>query len=421
MKKKWKIVWGAAVVLLVAAFVVTQALQGVEVEVIKVAPRDIARSFSEEGVVKSQEEYTVYSLDRGRVKALPVAEGDRVDEGDLLIALEDEEVSYALAQLEARLEGLAGEELKLTEEPGSAEVERLQLGIVQAQRGLAAAAKKYERVQSLYENEAVSLVELEEAENMLEEAEHHLAEQEKALEVLYESYEAPKGSREIIEAQRSALLSQINLYQYKKDNYRIHAPFTGTVGQIEAEEKEMVGPQAPIMSLFQEEDYLVEARILTRDIYAISEGMAVDLVLERREQDVRFTGEVIAISPYAQDSLSPLGLEEERVKVTILPDVPEDLKIKPGYRLEVEFSTAAQAEALAVPNSALFSYNGEDALLVVEDGRANVRTVITGLETRRDVVIADGLQEGDLVILDPQDKGLTEGARVSYFIINEGE
>jgi HlyD family secretion protein len=134
--------------------------------------------------------------------------------------------------------------------------------------------------------------------------------------------------------------------------------------------------------------------------------------------EVEFFGEVTEISPYAQESLSALGLEEERVKVTITPELPERLIIGPRYKVEVEFMVNELLDVIVIPQTALFRYEGEDALFVVKGNRARVRKVTTGAETRKEVVITSRLEEGDLVVLDPRLDGIDEGSRVSPTIIN---
>lgn len=409
-------IFGALAGVLLLIVIVNQALQGVEVEVQEVVPGNITRSFTEEGVVTAQNEHTVHSLVRGRVDSLPVAEGEWVEQGDLLITLEDDELRFALAQLDAQLEGLKGEAMQLTTEPGIAEVESLEIGIKQAKRNLNSIKNNYQRIEYLFEQGIATKVELEESENLLKEAQYGLEIQEKALTALYEAHDPPAGSKEIIAAQRKALLTQKDLINHQMKNYRVYAPISGVVTNLNVESKGITGPETPMMIILNQDEYSVETGVLTRDIYDIALGMTVGLTLELRSSDIEFTGEVIEIAPYAEASLSPLGLEEERIRVTIAPNLPEDLKIGPGYKLSIEFITEEQRDKLIVPKSVVFTYGGEDALFVVEGERAVVRKVETGFETRREVVITSGLEEGDLVILDPQADGLSDGGRISYSI-----
>ncbi len=412
MKTKWKIVLAVLILLAAGGAAFSLVMQEKEVEVKKAALSDIKRSFTEEGVVVPLSERSVYSLYSARVEKLLVKEGEQVSEGQLVAVLDDSELQYKLRELEARLKGLDAEKLRLDEVPGPAELESYRLRIEEAESDLERARENYERIKGLHEQGAVATVELEGAEELLSRAEYNLAQQEKALQILEEAYSPPLGSREVIEAQEKAILAQIGLLKHQQKNYRLSAPISGVVTAVDTEEGELAAPQVPLLTLFLEEDHRIEAKVLTRDIYDIYTGMPVNLLLRMRDEEIVFPGEVIKISPYAQKDISPLGLEEERVKVTILPLLPEDLKIAPGYGLDVEFVTEELSGVLVVPKTALFSYQGEDALLVVENNRAQIRPVKTGLETRHEIVITEGLEEGDLVVLDPQTRGVDEGTRV---------
>ena len=471
MKTKWKIVLGVIIIIAAAAFLIPQVMRGVEVAVEEVVPRDMAISFTEEGEVVPLRERALHPLYSAPLKSLMVEEGDKVREGDLLALLDHEELEYMERELMAQFQALEGEKMQLEETPGPAEVESYALRVREAEESLAtaqrnyerledlyldsyllrveeaeesleAASREYERMKALHEEGYLPTAEYDKTRDQLKKAENYLAQQEHALEVfeedeydkardmvtkaeisvdmqrtalevLRESYDPPRGSREIIEARKKAILAQVDLVDYQKSNYSITAPISGVVTYLEVEEGDLVTPQVPMMKLFQEEELQVESRVLTRDVHEVYEGMPVKLTLELREEDVEFPGEVVKISPHAQADISPLGLEEERVKVTIKPQIPEDLTIAPGYKVDVEYIAEEVLNKLIVPKSALFTYEGEDALMVIENGRARLRRVTRGPETRLEVVIEEGLEEGDQVILDPQREGIDEGVAVT--------
>ncbi len=412
MKKKWKAILGALAVLLVGGFVVAQALQGTQVEVKEMKPEEIQKSFTEDGMVKPPVELAVHPLTTARIVELKVEEGDRVEKGELLAVLEDDELHYQLEELQARLRALEGEEEKLYQEPGEAEIKSKEIAIEQARQSKDAAKRDYEKVKKLHQAGVVPEAELQQAEDLLSQARRHLQLQKEALDALKEGYDPPRGSQKIIQAQKDALASQINLVHHQLDHYRVHAPVSGIVKNLEAGTGELAGPEMPLMELFSPDVLEVEARVLTRDIFDINEGMTVGLTLEKRDTDREFSGEVVDIAAYAEKAHSPLGLEEERVKVTILPDLPDDVEISPGFELEVEFTTMELSGEMVVPNRALFTDDGDDALFVVEEGRARVRKVETGLEANHRVVINRGLSEGDLVIVEHDLKDIREGSRV---------
>jgi len=412
LKKKWKIIFGVALVLAIAGFAAAQLLSGEPVEVIKMEPRDIKKSFTEDGTVVSPRERVLHPLRSAEIVDLRVEEGDRVEQGQLVASLDNREMRYRLQELEAQYRRIEGEEEKLYQEPGRAEIESAEIAIERARESKEAVERDYQRVKELREEGFVPEAELEKTEDLLEEARYNLKQQEEALQVLKESYDPPEGSEEVIASQKDAITSQKNLVRHQMEHYRVYAPFTGTVIDLEAEEGSLASPEAPLVRIFDPENYEVETRVLTRDIYDIERGMQAGLTLEKRGRDLEFEGEVVEIAPYAEKTRSPLGLEEERVEVSIVPEIPEGVEVAPGYGLEVEFVTERREQQLVVPRRSLFTCNGEDALLVVEDGRARVRKVTTGLETREETAVTGGLSEGDLVIVDHDLEDLDEGSRV---------
>ena len=125
-----------------------------------------------------------------------------------------------------------------------------------------------------------------------------------------------------------------------------------------------------------------------------------------------YEGTVAKIAPAALEKLSALGLVERRVKVTI--DLDGDVNaLRPGYTLDVEFTTHRQEGKLVVPKTVVFPYDKGDAVWVVREGKAVIQPVTTGLETGTDVVIEEGLQPGDKVIINPKLEGLKEGKKVA--------
>ncbi len=86
--------------------------------------------------------------------------------------------------------------------------------------------------------------------------------------------------------------------------------------------------------------------------------------------------------------------------------------------LDITFNTHELTDKLVVPKTALFTFQNQDALFVVVDNRAKVRPVTTGFETRQHIVIEQGLQENDLILLDPRLDGLDDGSRITYEMNN---
>jgi len=298
MQKKWKIILGAAVVLIIGGIAVALAVQGINVDAHEVTRDDIAVTFTEDGTVTAREEMPVYSSYPSHIEEVKVEDGELVEEGDTLVVLEEQigDILDVLGDFDPELE--------------------------------------------------------------------------------------------------------------------LEAPRDGKVVKLNAVEGGAAGPEIPLFKVFDPGEYEVETMVPVRDVHDIEKGMPVELTKERRGEDRVFPGEVTGIASRAEEGVSPLGLDEKLVKVTVEPDLPGDVKLAPGYGLEVEFIIEEQSNELVIPRAAIYTYNDEDYVFVVEDNRAREQRVTTGLESNREVVITEGLSEGNKVILDPDQEGLDDGTRV---------
>ncbi|MDW7674484.1 MAG: HlyD family efflux transporter periplasmic adaptor subunit, partial [Bacillota bacterium] len=156
----------------------------------------------------------------------------------------------------------------------------------------------------------------------------------------------------------------------------------------------------------------IEVFIRASEVASIDNGMSIKLTQNRKGENVDFEGTIIKIAPTAVETISALGLTEQRVKLNIDPKTPEELKLFPGYKLDVEFTIDERNNVIVVPKTVLFPYQTGEALWVIRDGVAEIQPVETGFNNDRNIVITSGLVAGDLVILNPQLEGLTAGKAI---------
>lgn len=411
MKKwlKWSL-WGVFL-LFVAVYTVYAKTQPLKAELIEIQPQTIAKTFSEEGKVISRDERDFYSSLAGRITSLPVEEGKLVKQGELLWRVDTEDLNYQLKQLKGQLTSLQGQEKQAFKEPYSSQIAAQKLALEQAGIQLEAANKNLNRVSSLYQEGAVSQDVFEEAEKAVKQARNLYSQQEQALNLIVEQQNPPKGTKEQFAGLRASLKAQIALLEYQKSMGIIYSPMNGKIKSVAVKEGMVVAPGTLLFTLFQPDQYEMEVFLLTEDIIYAKPGMKVKVIQESKAGDLAFAGEVTKIAPAAQEKVSPLGLIEQRVKVTV--KINGDIKnLLPGYSLDVEFTTHRESDKLAVPKTVLFPYNGKDALWVVREGRAVIQSVKKGFETDEYAVIEQGLKAGDQVIRNPQLEGLKEDKRV---------
>lgn len=359
MKNKWKIILGALAAVIVLTFIFIESTKPLEANLKQIQPSSIANTFKEEGKVVPLEEHPVFAELMGTITNLAVEEGQQVRKGQLLAVLDSREIDY-----QARIQ---------------------ELQIEQARRNLEAAEVDFGRIEQLYDAGAVTQKEYEDMKNMVETARNHLELQKQQLALLH----------------------------FPRDKFTIVSPGNGIVANLAVKQGAVTNPQTPLMSILKVDSYEVEVFILTSHMPSIQIDMPVKLVQDRKDGEVVFPGTIKKIAPSAVETVSALGLTEQRVKVTIQPDIPEGVNLLPGFNLDVEFTLDQRDNVLVVPKSALFPYNNGNAIWIVRDGKAAVQPVTTGFEHNRDVVIDSGLNLGDLVILNPQLDGLKEGKKIS--------
>lgn len=413
MKKKWKIILGIIIAIVALGSMIFNGLKGLEADVLELELRSIAVTFKEEGEIVSEKEQTIHAAFGGEITEVLVEEGQQVKKGDLLAVIDSKELVLQLNQLEAQLKSIQGEKALAYEEPHPSSIKSQELQIKQAQRDLTAAENNYKRMEELYKVGALTTKEFEEAANMLQTARTNLELQQLALSLLYESHKPVESTEQIYEGRIDAINAQIDLLKYQIEKCKIVSPMEGIAANISIKPGDIVAPGSPLLDIFQDESYLVEVFVVTDDIHSIDAGMDVDLIMTRRGEDIVFPGVVKKIAPSAVERISALGLEEQRVEVIVEPSVPQGLKLFPGSRLDVEFTVDKREDKLVVPKTVLFPFKDGDAVWVVRDGKAVVQSVITGFENDREIVIEEGLNTGDLVILNPHLEGLKEGRSIS--------
>ncbi len=103
----------------------------------------------------------------------------------------------------------------------------------------------------------VSRADLEEAEDGFNTVRKHGRQQKNSRQMRFESCRPAPGSLQGLAAERRALEAQRELLQYQRGHYTLTAPISGVVARVQQEEGSVVGPEIPVVRLFQEESYRI--------------------------------------------------------------------------------------------------------------------------------------------------------------------
>ena len=117
-------------------------------------------------------------------------------------------------------------------------------------------------------------------------------------------------------------------------------------------------------------------------------------------------GRVARVDPAGFLKVSALGIEEQRVRVTIDFAEPPAAWSQLGhdFRVTVHVTTWKGENVLTMPVSALFRKGEAWAVFAVRGGRARATAVKIGHRNARTAEIVSGLSAGDIVGLHPSDR-----------------
>ena len=407
-KKRKFLIWGALALLLIVLAVASRFMP-LSANVLTLEPSDFSVGFTEEGEIMAVSEWPVFSPIEGRIEAIRVENGDMVRNGQILFELSTSELNFALTALRAQIRSLEGQRLQSSTSPDAALAAQQILRIEQAERDVQTEEVNLARVKALYEAGAAPLAQYEEARDALDRAGNFLEQQRYGLELLYERN---PGTDIYYDNQINAVQAQIGQLEDKLGKASVLASQDGQIKDLSLKEGGAVLMGQQIMTVFAGDGYKIESYVLAGDVPDIRIGGKVEAVQSAASGNRYFSGQVEAVEVAAVERISPLGLKENRVKVTIrlAGDLPA---VVLGSMADVRFTTFEAKNKLLLPKTALFPYQEGEAVWVVRGGKAFIQGVIRGMENDSQVLIEGGLTAGDLVIRDPNIAGLKEGKRIA--------
>jgi HlyD family secretion protein len=194
---------------------------------------------------------------------------------------------------------------------------------------------------------------------------------------------------------------------------QIRAPVTGRVLKIIQDSEAVVPAGAPLLEIGDPLDLDVVADLLSTDAVQISAGSPVRI---DGWGGSPIQGRVTRVDPAGFLKVSALGIEEQRVHVTIdFIDPPEAWsRLGHDYRVVVHVTVWGGEQVLNIPVGALFRRGDDWAVFSVREDRAHTTLVQIGHRNNRAAEVLSGLSAGDRVVLHPSDRvtdGITVAAR----------
>jgi len=389
--RRWRIaLLGLGAALL---FFLARAALGPQVPTHLVARRDLVQRVVASGRVLPPSRIQMGSLFVGQAAKVLVREGDRVQEGQLLVQLDDADARAALAQARAAAAQARArlEQVRLVATRTSAEALR------QARLRVEQAETKLRRTEAMARAGSVAQAELDDAQKALELARS----QEESAAVQARS--AAEGSdlravqAALAQAQATERAAETRLAQTQ-----LRAPGPGVVIERRVEPGDVVTAGRALLVLARDGETEISVQPDEKNLATLRVGQEAAVVADAYP-DRPFPARVTYLAPAVDPAR---GTVEVKLAVA---DPPPFLRT--DMTVSVNVDVARRSGVLVLPADCVRDAGGQPWVLAVTSGRAVRRPVRLGVRGADVVQIAEGLAEGDAVVA-PAAGPVVEGRRV---------
>jgi membrane fusion protein, multidrug efflux system len=324
----------------------------IAVEVTRVSRSDIFTEVVAVGSVAAMQDIMVSSETAGRVTAVYVKTGDIVQQGQVLVQVDDELKKVALDQARAQLAA--------------------------AETNVQKSRKDFERTEKLFATGDVADIEL-------------------------EGYRLGLRSAE---AQQQGALAGVRLAERQLADTRIKAPVAGVVASRKINLGEMAAPGVQVANIVDIASVKVRLSIPEEEIGRIHTGQTARVCVDPRPGEV-FPGTVYSVGSKSE---TPSG-HTYPVEIIVKNTVRDPLRV--GMFARVTIVCDAARGTLAIGKDWLVGGDAQARVWVVDDSTAHQRKIVVGLKGTEMYQVVEGLKEGELVVsFGPKD--LKDGARVQH-------
>ncbi|TCL63753.1 RND family efflux transporter MFP subunit [Hydrogenispora ethanolica] len=326
----------------------TQKDEAIPVQVVTVEQGGIQEVFTTVGTVEADGKAVISSKLSGRIAQVAVELGDPVKKGQVLATLEKTDFTNERAQAKASL--------------------------LQAEASLAENQANFNRMQKLWQEEAIS----------------------------QQEYERAKTQFAIAQTSVQQSRAGVALREEQLQNTDILAPIAGSIGSRQVNPGEMVSPGVKLMEVVDLSKVYITVQLSDSYIAQTKRGQKAQVSLASLPETV-YAGTVEQISPSADAAQKTFPV---RIRLENSGGI-----FREGMLAEVKLNFNQRQDALMVPMEAIIDEVGTKAVFVIRGRQAERKIVEPGISDGKRVEIVSGLAPGDRVVVLGQNN-LEDGSKV---------
>ncbi|MEL7646187.1 MAG: efflux RND transporter periplasmic adaptor subunit [Anaerolineaceae bacterium] len=397
-----------------------------DLELVAFQRKTLTSSINGTGTVQPAQDTLLVWQTSGRIGEVMVSVGSQVKQGDLLAALDENDLPLDI--LQARMEKLNAEQaLENLESTTALRREQLKADISSAQANLVSLNTElsqlqdrecsswrlsnlqtnYDDAQTAYRDNPteLNLRALQNAQSALDfcapetlarqiaSLTDQISLQEETIASWQADLEKIKDGPDPLEREKLEL--QLAIAEKRLESQYIRAPFAGTITSVSAVEGTLVNAGAQAVRLADLSALQLKVPVSEVDIPNVAVGQKAILTFDAFFNE-SFSGQVLEIAGAGE---SQAGVMNYMVTISI-NDGQETLK--PGMTAGVIIETAEKPDVLVLPVQAVASKDGKDIVYVMRGSNPETVQVQVGAYSEDLVEILSGeLNEGDLVVVNP--------------------
>jgi RND family efflux transporter MFP subunit len=302
-------------------------------------------------------EFVVAPKIAGRLEKMLVYIGDRVQSGQLLAVLDDEEYHQQVSEAKA-------------------ELEVAQANLLERKTALENAKREYDRTVALRQKKIAS-------ESQLDAADSEYKAQQAKLKVAFAQVSQMEAALKMADVRLS--YTKIRVPENNIHGYRV-------VGERFVDEGTMLSANQPIATILDISKLIGAIYVIERDYPKIKQGFEADITTDAFPGQA-FKGKVVRIAPMLKEKS-----REARIEIEV-PN-PEKL-LKPGMFVRVQIQFDQHENATVVPTGALVKRDGTEGIFLADLGakKATFVPVTVGIINGDQTEIINPPIEGSVVTL----------------------
>lgn len=382
----------------------------------KAISREVPAVIQATGSLIADETSDIASKAAGKVTNVYANVGDFVQQGSVIVKLDENEARNNLAQAQANVKqtqaAVAQAQARLGLSASGTftastipEVRVAAANYEQAQAQLRQAEANEKRYRELVETGDVAIMAYETYRTTRDTAR---AQVNAAKQQLDAAINAAKQNNQAIKAAQAAVeaaQTQVAIAQQGIADTLVRAPFPGFISARATAVGEYVTSSTPVATILRTNPIKIQIKIAEADVPFVTIGRGVSVQVDAYK-DRKFAGTVTSINP-ALDATSRSATVEAQIE-------NGDNALRSGMFATAQIVRQGGSVGVFVPKAAVYNDQATQAyrVFVIQDGIAKLRVVQIGTEENDVVQILDGVAADETVATSNLDK-LYEGAKVS--------